>query len=254
MKPASTPYLPVSHALCPYVQRVAIALQEKGLRFERRDVDLADKPDWFLALSPLGKTPVLQVEDAAGGPDRALFESSVICEYLEEAGPAERRLHPSDALDRARHRAWMEFASQLLAQIAALYRAADEDSLRAQGAALRQRLVQLEAELDPSGPYFAGADFALSDAAFAPVFRYFPALHRAGLVDASALLDPLPRLQAWSQALLARPSVKAAVAADYEAGLDAFLARQPSARVVQGLREPISAAREVPTLMPPAGS
>ena len=44
----------VSHALCPYVQRVAIVLHEKGLAFERRTIDLARKPDWFLAISPLG--------------------------------------------------------------------------------------------------------------------------------------------------------------------------------------------------------
>ncbi len=47
----------VSHALCPYVQRAAIVLIEKGVHFERRDIDLNNKPDWFLALSPLGKTP-----------------------------------------------------------------------------------------------------------------------------------------------------------------------------------------------------
>jgi glutathione S-transferase len=45
----------VSHHLCPYVQRAAIALTEKGVPFERRHVDLSTKPDWFLAISPLGK-------------------------------------------------------------------------------------------------------------------------------------------------------------------------------------------------------
>ena len=51
----------VSHALCPYVQRAAIVLAEKGVAFERRDIDLSNKPAWFLALSPLGKTPVLSL-------------------------------------------------------------------------------------------------------------------------------------------------------------------------------------------------
>ena len=44
----------VSHRLCPYVQRAAIALAEKAVPFERVYVDLADKPAWFLALSTLG--------------------------------------------------------------------------------------------------------------------------------------------------------------------------------------------------------
>ena len=50
----NAPLVLVSHALCPYVQRAAILLVEKGVPFERRDVDLANKPRWFLDVSPLG--------------------------------------------------------------------------------------------------------------------------------------------------------------------------------------------------------
>src|SRR6266568_1806165 len=82
----------ISHKLCPYVQRAVIALTEKGIAFERIDIDLANKPDWFLAISPLGKTPVLQVGDTA------IFESAVILEYLEETQP--KPLHPDDPLRR----------------------------------------------------------------------------------------------------------------------------------------------------------
>jgi glutathione S-transferase len=53
----------ISHDLCPYVQRAVITLCEKGVSFERTYVDLANKPDWFLAISPLGKTPVLKIGD-----------------------------------------------------------------------------------------------------------------------------------------------------------------------------------------------
>src|SRR5215469_1520462 len=92
----------VSHKLCPYVQRAVISLSEKQVRFERIDVDLSNKPDWFKALSPLGKTPVLKVGSSA------IFESAVILEYLEEtqSGP----LHPKDPLKRAEHRAAIEFS------------------------------------------------------------------------------------------------------------------------------------------------
>ncbi len=95
----SQPLTLVSFDLCPYVQRAAIVLAEKGVPFKRVDVDLADKPDWFRAISPLGKVPLLKV----GG--EVLFESAVIVEYLEETeGPA---LHPADPLAKAKHRAWM---------------------------------------------------------------------------------------------------------------------------------------------------
>lgn len=86
----------VSHSFCPYVQRTAIALAEKGDAHDRMTVDLADKPGWFLDVSPLGRTPVLKVGDAA------LFESAAILEYLEETRP--NPLHPAEPIDRARHR------------------------------------------------------------------------------------------------------------------------------------------------------
>ena len=78
----------ISHALCPYVQRAVIALLEKNIAFERVDIDLGNKPDWFLKVSPLGKTPVLLVD---GQP---IFESAVICEYLEDT--LSPRLHPAE--------------------------------------------------------------------------------------------------------------------------------------------------------------
>jgi glutathione S-transferase len=77
----------ISHPLCPFVQRAAIVLLEKGVSFDRINVDLADKPDWFLALSPTGKVPVLKVSQEDGS-DAVLFESMVICEYLEETQAA----------------------------------------------------------------------------------------------------------------------------------------------------------------------
>jgi glutathione S-transferase len=205
----------VSHALCPYVQRAAIVLAEKGVPFERLDVDLSAKPAWFLALSPLGKTPVLSVDG------EALFESAVICEYLDETLPP--RLHPEDALARARERAWVEFGSAVLNGIATLYNAPDDAALAAARAALRARFEQIEAVLADRGPWFAGARFGLVDAAFGPVFRYFEVIPPEGLFDG------LPRVQVWRAALARRPSVQAAVAADYHARLTAFLHARDSA-------------------------
>src|ERR1700716_3452564 len=105
----------ISHKLCPYVQRAVIALTEKGVPFERIDIDLANKPDWFLAISPLGKVPVLKVERDGHVP-AIVFESAVILEYLEETAPGEK-LHPADPLERAQHRSWIEFGSSLLSDL-----------------------------------------------------------------------------------------------------------------------------------------
>src|ERR1700681_4417849 len=106
MEPVMTTLTLISHHLCPYVQRAVISLTERNVPFKRVDVDLADKPGWFKAISPLGKTPVLKVGE------RAIFESAVILEYLEETQPMP--LHPSDALARAEHRGWIEFGSAVL--------------------------------------------------------------------------------------------------------------------------------------------
>src|SRR5215469_10110820 len=113
----------ISYRLCPYVYLDDTALTEKAVPFERIDVDLADKPAWFTALSPLGKTPVLKVGETA------IFESAVILEYLEETQPMP--LHPSDPLVRAEHRSWIEFASATLNDIWGFYTAPDQAALAA---------------------------------------------------------------------------------------------------------------------------
>lgn len=207
----------ISHALCPYVQRAAIVLMEKGLAFERQDIDLAHKPEWFLKVSPLGKTPVLLVEG------EAIFESAVICEYLEDT--ALPRMHPADALQRARHRAWMEFGSVVLNLIGAFYSAMDEATLLARAADIRARFVQVEAALG-DGPFFAGESFSIVDAVFGPVFRYFDVIDEIGDFG---WWDGLPGLQRWRSALASRPSVVQAVRPDYPEKLRAFLLAKRSA-------------------------
>jgi glutathione S-transferase len=206
----------ISHRLCPYVQRAAIALTEKAVPFDRIDVDLAAKPAWFTAISPLGKTPVLKVGETA------IFESAVILEYLEETQLMP--LHPDDPLRRAEHRAWIEFASATLNDIWAFYTAPDEAAFEAKAKALSGKFDKLERRLGP-GPYFAGDTFSLVDAAFAPVFRYFDVFDRIG--DFGILADK-PRVAAWREPLAARPSVRDAVAPDYQTRLRIFLAGRNS--------------------------
>ncbi len=207
----------ISHALCPYVQRAAIAMSEKGIDFERVDIDLAHKPDWFLQVSPLGKTPVLLVD---GQP---IFESAVICEFLEDTEVP--GLHPGDPLERARHRGWIEFGSALLNAIGGFYSAPDAVSLQAAAADIRSRFERIEAQLQ-AGPYFSGEQFSLVDAAFGPVFRYFDVFEEIGDFGFFA---STPRVLAWRKALATRASVKAAAHPDYPALLRAFLLARKSA-------------------------
>lgn len=204
----------ISHQLCPYVQRAVITLKEKHAPYERIDIDLSNKPAWFLEISPLGKTPVLLVDQ------HPIFESAVICEYLEDTIPP--ALHPQAPLQRARHRAWIEFASSTLNTIWTFYTAQDDTGYETAARTLADRFTQLEKVLD-EGPFFDGPQFSLVDAAFAPVFRYFD------VFDGPSGVDPLagaPKTRAWRQTLAQRPSVREAISAEYPALLREFVIRQ----------------------------
>jgi glutathione S-transferase len=203
----------VSFDLCPYVQRAAIVLAEKAVPFTRRTVDLSDKPDWFKAISPLGKVPLLMIDDTV------LFESAAIVEYLDETQG--RPLHPSDPIARARHRAWIEFGSSILADIWTVETTADAHAFNGKVQVLRTKFARLESELG-AGPYFAGSAFSIVDAVFAPVFRYFDVFDQFTNLGVH---DDLPRLQNWRTSLRMRPSVMGAVVPDYAERLRAFVSR-----------------------------
>ena len=208
----------ISHKLCPYVQRAVIALTEKGIPFERIDIDLANKPDWFLKLSPLGKVPVLVVTTDKG--EVALFESNVICEYIEDTIP-DARLHPQDALDRAQHRAWMEFGSAILGELWGLETTTDPKIFESKRQALAAKFARVEDALG-AGPFFAGERFSLVDAVFAPIFRYFDVFDE---VADLAIFAETPKVRAWRDRLAKRASVRGAVSPEYPDLLRAFLVR-----------------------------
>ncbi|MFG6432466.1 glutathione S-transferase family protein [Roseateles sp. LYH14W] len=207
----------ISNHLCPYTQRAAIQLAEKGLGFERVYIDLADKPAWFLALSPLGKVPVLRHGDAA------IFESSVICEYIEDVVPGAPLL-PAEPAARARHRAWVEFASAIVGDVFAFYSAPDAASFERKCADLAVRFNTLERQLG-AGRCFDGEHFGLVDAAFAPLFRLFDSFDEIGDFG---VFEGLTRVPAYRRRLAQRASVQGAVVADYGQRFKHYLATRGS--------------------------
>jgi glutathione S-transferase len=206
----------ISHVLCPYVQRAVIALKEKGVDFERIDIDLANKPDWFLKISPLGKVPVLKVDEDV------IFESAVIAEFLEDTIPP--ALHPADPVKRADHRAWIEFAGVVLSDIWEFYNAPNKDAFEKKHQDLAQRFARLE-ERVKADPWFDGADFHLVDASYGPVFRYFDVFDA---IEDFGILKGKPKLARWRKALKERPSVKTAVVRDYPERLKDFIVKRNS--------------------------
>jgi glutathione S-transferase len=206
----------ISHDLCPYVQRAVVTLLEKEIPHDRTYIDLSNKPEWFIQISPLGKVPLLKVED------KVLFESAVICEYLDEITPSS--LHPADPLEKANHRAWIEFGSSILNDIAGFYSAADADGFEQKRRSLIDKFVWLEGNLS-RGPYFAGERFSLVDAVYGPIFRYFDTFDA---FSAFHFFSDTPNVSGWRQALRSRPSIQNAVVSDYGERLLLFLKRKKS--------------------------
>lgn len=204
----------VSHKLCPRVQRPVIALEEKGLDYNLEYIDLDDKPEWFLDLSPLGRTPILQT------PEGVLFNTSVITDYLDDITP--EPLHPADPLERAFHRSWIEFLCNILPDEERLERAADESEARLAVQVIDGKLAHVERRLG-SSTYFDGEEFTLADAAGAPL------LQRLHWLDEMAphlgIFENLPRVAAWRHALFMRESVQNSLVPDARERFEAWLRR-----------------------------
>ena len=162
----------ISHALCPFVHRAAIMLREKGVPFDRRTVDLKNKPDWFLAISPRGKVPVLVADGVA------LFESAAICEFLDETHPP--RMVPGDPFERARQRAWVEVANDLLAAQFKAFVADEPTEAVKTRAAVAALLVRFEEAIGVG--LISETAFSLIHVAVAPVLhRFVVAADRLGV-------------------------------------------------------------------------
>ncbi len=152
--------------LSNYHNKVRLALLEKGVPFEEDATCTPSQKDEFIARSPMGKVPFLEL-----GGGRRLAESQVIAEYLEQAYP-QKPLLPKDPLGRAKVRelvAIMELHVELVARrlygevffgrapLSADARAAAEKDL-VKGVRALKALVRFE-------PYIAGKELTLADCA-----------------------------------------------------------------------------------------
>ena len=194
----------ISFKTCPFVQRAVITLKHKNIDFDITYIDLAEPPDWFLELSPLAKVPVLKVDG------EVLFESAVINEYLDDITGGE--LQPREPLARAKNRAWIEFASNMLGNLYMMKMSKDEERYNKYRDTLVSQLHRVEKRLG-DGPWFNGEEFSLADTAFAPLFR-----QNSVADNKLSVLDPetMPRVAAWAQRLLALPEVRDSVVDEFE--------------------------------------
>src|SRR5579862_545071 len=166
-------YLLVSFQTCPWVQRAAIVLREKKVDFEFRHIEPDNRPDWFLAISPHKKVPVLRIDDAV-----SLFESSAIAEYLDET--IAPRLHPEDPVQRAVNRAWTDYVPSFAAAVTGTAYAPTEAEYTKPATQILVPFERLETALakQSAGPFFNGTRYSLVDASYAPFLQRYRFLDR----------------------------------------------------------------------------
>ncbi len=206
----------ISYRLCPFVQRALILLSHKHIAHETTYVDLDNPPDWFSKLSPRGKIPILRIND-----ETTIFESAVICEYLDEVTPPP--LMPADPLIRAMNRSWIEYATTPLMPLRDITTAETAAALRSTIADFQDKLDPLEEELGKV-PYFNGGDFSLVDAAYAPLFVRLDYFEK--YLETMTPANRFPNLIAWRTILTEQAAVQESIGNDFSALMDVLVAKR----------------------------
>jgi glutathione S-transferase len=200
------------------VQQVVILLQEKGITYERINIDLDNKPNWLRSYSPTEKVPLLIINQY-----KVLFESQVICDYLDEV--FEGSLQPECYYEKARQRAWIEQARNMLNLIAKMIYF-DKNTTSFMDSIEKLLMLLNLIETEHSGEcYFSGNRFHLIDIIYATLFRYFAVIE---LSQIAPILQHMPHLRAWQHSLSKRVSIKKAVPINYNQQLKKFISQKNS--------------------------
>ncbi len=181
-----------------------MVLHEKGAGFETREVDLENKSEEFLSVSPTGKVPVLVVDGDV------LYESNVVNQYLDEVFE-EPKLLPEDPKERAYARIWMaqadsDFYPAVFVSSMGRERGFSEEQISEAKEKLKETLRKLDDGLK-GREYLAGDSFSLADVAHAGNLARLRELEAAG--DLS--LADYPNVAAWMERIEARESYRASV-------------------------------------------
>lgn len=207
-----------SYRTAPMLQPVVITMLEKDVKFDVEYINPYDKPDWFYALGPTAKLPLVEID---GIP---LFESSVINEYLDETFAP--RFLPDDPILRAQNRAWTLYAFGVLLEQGNIMMVRRSEEYTAGMHAVLESYAKIEAAL--CGPYFNGEEISLVD------FTYAAILVRQDILDkhyGTNVINQFEKISNWTKLLIERPSVKASLPDDFEktylaGALDSYLSKE----------------------------
>lgn len=195
----------IGSQLCPFAQRALITLIHKKASFDCRFINLSSPPNWFLALSPRKKVPVLLVDD-----DHIIFESAVINELIDDMLP--NKLMPLEPIKKARCRSWIEFSSACFFDVLALTTVKTVEEFSDVRQNLLTKLEEIENVLGET-TYFHSMELSLVDIAFAPLFIRLNAIEvYTPIYDNEAH----PQLSRWRDNLLKHSSVVQSLPNNFE--------------------------------------
>jgi len=180
-----------------------MVLHEKGVPFETYEVDLENKSEEFLSVSPTGKVPVVVADGDS------LYESNVVNQYLDEVFESPKLL-PEGPKQRAYARIWMasaddNFFPAVFVASVGRERGFSEAQITEALERLKRTLAALEERLGDGREYLAGG-FSLADVAHAGNFVRLRELAEGGQIG----LADYPNVVAWMERIEARESFRAA--------------------------------------------
>jgi glutathione S-transferase len=188
---------------CNFCHRSEIAFAVKGIEIDTVDIDLVERPEWFVEKASAGSVPLLEIDGDAIHP------STVINEFIDERWPSPP-LFPADPIERAEARTWIEWFNngpcpayeRRLMNVRPERDDALTDALIAQLTEMERRL----ADRGYGGDYWHGSGLGVVDATAAPMFVRFVGLRHFYGIDVP---EHLGRVRAWRDTLVADPHVVA---------------------------------------------
>lgn len=208
----------VTSKLSPYGHRVETLLIEKEIPYQKEEILLANKPEWFASDSRhISNVPVLYVNE------KPIFESIAICEFLEDFYP-KHRFHPEDLEERAVHRSWMEVTNSLCSNLFEMVFAQDETSFESKKKDLMIKCSYLNKNCKAS-PYFFNDQYSILDICLTSAIKplsFFDERFSLGILDSNR------NLLLYSYGALVRTSFNKILPEGYESILMALLERKKS--------------------------
>ncbi|KAF4105784.1 glutathione S-transferase omega-1-like [Onychostoma macrolepis] len=188
-----------SMRFCPFAQRARLVLTAKGVKHEIININLKDKPDWFLEKNPSGTVPALETSSG-----QVIYESPITCEYLDEAYPV-KKLLPSDPFERAQQRMLLDHYSKVIPYFykISMGKKRGEDVSAAE-VEFTEKVSQLNEYLvKKKTKYFGGDSITMID------YLIWPWFERAEMMGVKHCLANTPELRKWIECMFEDPVVKA---------------------------------------------